>query len=78
MSSCNSQECLLSLNTLFIVVHCCLHKSVEGPFMNVPFVNGNLLKKTMVQVRIQKLKKQGTKRIKDNPMIEEVYFHPKA
>ena len=46
--------------------------------MNVPFVNGNLLKKTMVQVRIQKLKKQGTKRIKDNPMIEEVYFIPKA
>ena len=46
--------------------------------MNVPFVSGNLLKKTMVQVRIQKLKKQGTKRIKDNPMIEELYFHPKA
>ena len=40
--------------------------------MNVPFVNGNLLEKTMVQVRIQKLKKQGTKRMKDNLKQEEV------
>ena len=46
--------------------------------MNVPFVNGNLLKKNYGTSKNTKLKKQGTKRIKDNPMIEEVYFHPKA